>query len=73
LSDKEVTPQEASMISRHRHSDRPAIASNDNGRLSDTRLGARAASVIALAAVKGVVTLSYVADGVMIISREIAA
>jgi hypothetical protein len=73
LSDKEVAPQEANMISRHRHSNRPAIASNDNGRFADARRDAGAASVIALAAGKGAVTLSYVADGVMIISRGVAA
>ncbi|HEX2554873.1 MAG TPA: hypothetical protein VHL98_14325 [Microvirga sp.] len=55
------------MIAQPRPTDRRTIASNDNGRFADLR---RTGTVVgALAARRGAVTLSYVADGVMIISR----
>ena len=62
------------MISQH-HRTENGIASNDNGRFADVRRHDPVvrAGVIALAARRGSVTLNYVADGVMIISRDAAA
>jgi hypothetical protein len=62
------------MISQTRRSD-PTPVSNDNGRFADLRRTGPSggAGVIALAAGRGPVSLSYVADGVMIISRDAAA
>ena len=62
------------MFSQIRHTDPPTV-SNDNGRFADMRRNRPSArtSVIALAARRGPVSLNYVADGVMIISRDVAA
>lgn len=62
------------MISQH-HRTENGIASNDNGRFAGVRRNEPVlrAGVTALAARRGSVTLSYVADGVMIISRDAAA
>lgn len=62
------------MISQH-HRTENGFASNDNGRFADLRRNGpvAGAGVIALAARRGSVTLSYVAGGVMIISRDAVA
>ncbi len=62
------------MISQHHRTDN-GTASNDNGRFADVRRNEPVvrAGVIALAARRGSLTLNYVADGVMIISRDAAA
>ena len=62
------------MISQH-HRTGNGNASNDNGRFADVRRHEPVvrAGVIAQAARRGSVTLNYVADGVMIISRDAAA
>ena len=62
------------MISQH-HRTETGTASNDNGRFADVRRHEPVvgAGVIALAARRGSVTLNYVAEGVMIISRDAVA
>ena len=63
------------MFSPLHRTDRRAGACNDNGRFAQTRRNGNVypAGVVALAAHRGSVVLSYVADGVMIISRDAVA
>lgn len=63
------------MLSQHHRTDRPTSACNDNGRFADVRRNGPVVcgGITALAARRGSITLSYVADGVMIISRDAAA